>query len=113
MIAVQVSLMFCPPPIILFLNRHPLVAQYDLSALNRVAVGAAPLGPKAEEEFRERCPQAAMGQGMVSSITLSMMTSSLYPIPLPYSGTLTNRLRLCVASVGVSVRSVTSIVTER
>jgi acyl-CoA synthetase (AMP-forming)/AMP-acid ligase II len=37
------------PPIVLALAKHPLVDQFDLSALNYLGCGAAPLGADLEE----------------------------------------------------------------
>ncbi|KAG1697162.1 hypothetical protein DVH05_017547 [Phytophthora capsici] len=42
------------PPIIQFLAKHPLVDKYDLSSLNRLGSGAAPLGDKLVESVRNR-----------------------------------------------------------
>jgi len=51
------------PPIVMFLSKHPMVAKADLSSLNRVISGAAPLGPEMVEEFQNKNPNCAIGQG--------------------------------------------------
>ena len=42
------------PPILLFLAKHPLVGQYDLSSLQEVTSGAAPLGEDLAEAVVQR-----------------------------------------------------------
>ena len=42
------------PPIVLALAKHPIVAQYDLSALRMILSGAAPLGPAVATACAER-----------------------------------------------------------
>ena len=42
------------PPIVLFLAKHPEVAKYDLSSMNRVMTGAAPLGGDIVQAARDR-----------------------------------------------------------
>lgn len=37
-----------------FLAKHPLVAKYDLSSVQRALTGAAPLGDTVQEEFIEK-----------------------------------------------------------
>jgi acyl-CoA synthetase (AMP-forming)/AMP-acid ligase II len=43
-----------PPPIVLELSRHPLVAEYDLSRLGLILWGAAPMGEAVARSCRER-----------------------------------------------------------
>jgi acyl-CoA synthetase (AMP-forming)/AMP-acid ligase II len=43
-----------PPPIVLMLSQHPLVAEYDLSRLGLILWGAAPMGEAAARSCRER-----------------------------------------------------------
>ena len=42
------------PPLVLFLARHPVVGDYDLSSLRKVVCGAAPLSADTSEEFCKR-----------------------------------------------------------
>lgn len=44
------------PPIIVFLAKHPIVAKYDLSSLEVLGSGAAPLGQDLSEEVKKRIP---------------------------------------------------------
>lgn len=59
----RVNLCYLVPPIILFLNKHPMAAAADLSSLTRVASAAAPIGKEAIEEFCSRHKNCALGQG--------------------------------------------------
>ena len=45
------------PPIALFLAKHPLVEKYDLSRVEEVTCGAAPMGKGLEEALIKRMPQ--------------------------------------------------------
>ncbi|KAJ7527569.1 hypothetical protein O6H91_16G061100 [Diphasiastrum complanatum] len=51
------------PPIVLAIAKSPLVSSYDLSSVRLVLSGAAPLGKDLEDAFKEKLPQAALGQG--------------------------------------------------
>jgi acyl-CoA synthetase (AMP-forming)/AMP-acid ligase II len=56
------------PPILHFLAMHPLVASYDLSSLEAVGCGAAPLGSSLERKAAERLGcKVAQGFGMTES----------------------------------------------
>jgi len=44
------------PPLIVFTAKHPLVDAYDISSVDTVFVGAAPLGADVTNTFRERLP---------------------------------------------------------
>jgi acyl-CoA synthetase (AMP-forming)/AMP-acid ligase II len=61
------------PPIVLALARHPVVDRCDLSSLQVLASGAAPLGADLEQECSKRlgCP---VGQGYGMSETSPMIT---------------------------------------
>ena len=50
----QVSLLPLVPPIVIFLAKNPLVARYDLSSLEFVTSGAAPLSAEVEQQFLSR-----------------------------------------------------------
>jgi len=45
------------PPIVLFLAKHPLVDKYDLSSIEDVTCGAAPMGEGLEEALIKRMPK--------------------------------------------------------
>ncbi|KAG5667452.1 hypothetical protein PVAND_015432 [Polypedilum vanderplanki] len=46
--------MVAPPPIVLFLAKHPLVDQFNLSSLRYLTSGGAPLGKEVENEIKSR-----------------------------------------------------------
>jgi acyl-CoA synthetase (AMP-forming)/AMP-acid ligase II len=50
----RVTRAYVVPPIVLALAKHPLVDEYDLSALDTIFSGAAPLGPELIEACVER-----------------------------------------------------------
>jgi acyl-CoA synthetase (AMP-forming)/AMP-acid ligase II len=68
------------PPIALALAKHPAVDEHDLSSLQMVFSGAAPLGPELQEACSERlgCP-VSQGYGMTE---LSPLTHSI-PVGQP------------------------------
>ena len=60
----QVSMSYVVPPIIMFLNKHPMVAKADLSSLTRLVCGAAPIGPEMVDEFHQKHQNCYVGQGL-------------------------------------------------
>ncbi|KAF4139795.1 AMP-binding enzyme C-terminal domain [Phytophthora infestans] len=50
----KLDTVYVVPPIIQFLAKHPLVVKYDLSSLNRLASGAAPLGDELVDTVNNR-----------------------------------------------------------
>jgi len=58
----RINTAFLVPPIILALTKHPLVDDYDLSSLEWVGTGAAPVGGKVEQACAERLG-CTVGQG--------------------------------------------------
>ncbi|HEU0169488.1 MAG TPA: 4-coumarate--CoA ligase family protein [Chloroflexota bacterium] len=62
------------PPIVLALAKHPLVANYDLSALEVIMSGAAPLSAELEQEAGERIHTLVkQGYGMTELSPVSHM----------------------------------------
>ncbi|XP_055543015.1 uncharacterized protein LOC129728590 [Wyeomyia smithii] len=64
------------PPLMVFLAKHPLVDQYDLSSLMLVGCGAAPLSKEIEEMVQQRLPNIQLirtGYGM-SETSLGVLT---------------------------------------
>ena len=47
----------------LFLAKHPLVLEYDLSSLRDIICGAAPLSENIIEQVKKRLPQVNIRQG--------------------------------------------------
>lgn len=72
----KVNLTFVVPPMVLFLNKHPMVAKADLSSLTQVVSGAAPLGAEMVEEFHNKHPQCCIGQGYGMTETAPVITAN-------------------------------------
>ena len=77
------------PPILTFLARHPIVANYDLSALKIVFSGAAPLDGATQAALEARLPglRVSQGYGMTESSPVTnfvdprhRMTGSVGPL---------------------------------
>lgn len=72
----KVTMLVVPPPIILILNKHPLVKNYDLSSLRDVRAGAAPMGKEMEKEVKDRLKLQHISQnyGMTETTLGVLMT---------------------------------------
>jgi 4-coumarate--CoA ligase len=67
---------FIVPPVALALAKHPLVAQYDLSALRHVLSGAAPLGAPLSQALEARLgTRSEQGYGMTEMSPVSHLTA--------------------------------------
>uniref|UniRef100_A0A182FB05 Luciferin 4-monooxygenase n=1 Tax=Anopheles albimanus TaxID=7167 RepID=A0A182FB05_ANOAL len=70
----KVNLMTLVPPLMVFLAKHPMVDNYDLSSLMTLFCGAAPLSKEIEEQVRERLGVAFIRQGYgMSETTLGVL----------------------------------------
>eukprot|EP01121_Diplochlamys_sp_Union-15-3_P003271 TRINITY_DN1311_c0_g3_i2.p1 TRINITY_DN1311_c0_g3~~TRINITY_DN1311_c0_g3_i2.p1 ORF type:complete len:386 (-),score=51.61 TRINITY_DN1311_c0_g3_i2:491-1648(-) len=54
---------FSVPPILLMMNKSPIVKNYDLSSLSHVGSGAAPLSAEVQAEFEKKFPTSLVRQG--------------------------------------------------
>jgi acyl-CoA synthetase (AMP-forming)/AMP-acid ligase II len=95
------------PPIVLALAKHPAVAGYDLSALQAIGSGAAPLGPEIAEEASRRIGcRVGQGYGMTETSPVTHLvpqlaeTSRPGSVGLPIPGT---ECRLVDPATGVDV----------
>jgi acyl-CoA synthetase (AMP-forming)/AMP-acid ligase II len=59
----RVTVLVVPPPVMAALAGHPLVDAYDLSSVELVVSGGAPLGADLQRAVAARLPGAAVGQG--------------------------------------------------
>ncbi|KAK8095623.1 AMP-binding enzyme [Apiospora kogelbergensis] len=73
----RITSLNCVPPIVVALAKHPLVRKYDLSSLESIGSGAAPLSGEIAEEVSKLWPAGAMevrqGWGM-TEITCTAMS---------------------------------------
>eukprot|EP01097_Dermamoeba_algensis_P002986 TRINITY_DN2196_c0_g1_i1.p1 TRINITY_DN2196_c0_g1~~TRINITY_DN2196_c0_g1_i1.p1 ORF type:complete len:531 (+),score=129.71 TRINITY_DN2196_c0_g1_i1:45-1637(+) len=68
------------PPVALFLAKHPIVDKYDLSSLQEMLCGAAPLSSELEEEIRARLKVGILqGYGMTELSPCSTVRDSVGP----------------------------------
>ena len=70
-----VTFVFMVPPLMVFLAKHPLVANYDLSSIKELLCGAAPLSKDTQDAVYKRLPNIEtirQGYGM-SEMTLSTL----------------------------------------
>jgi acyl-CoA synthetase (AMP-forming)/AMP-acid ligase II len=58
-----VTVLVVPPPIVALLARHPLTDARDLSSLEMIVSGGAPLSAGLQRAVAERFPKASVGQG--------------------------------------------------
>ncbi len=70
--------LYIVPPVVLALAKHPLVDQYDLSSLDLIVSGAAPLGPDLTRACAHRLGcEVAQGYGMTELSPVSHMSREL------------------------------------
>lgn len=50
----QISRLIVPPPVYLFMLKHPLTKQYDLSFIKEMRSGAAPMGKNVERDLKDQ-----------------------------------------------------------
>jgi acyl-CoA synthetase (AMP-forming)/AMP-acid ligase II len=73
---------FVAPPIVLALAKHPVVDQFDLTALEQVFSGAAPLSAELAEEAGKRLnAEVVQGYGMTELSPVSHLTPPGYYKP--------------------------------
>ena len=72
----RVTVIAVPPPVLAALARDPAVSRYDVSAVEAVVSGGAPVSPELQAEAAGRFPGAMIGQGY--GLT---ETSAVIPVP--------------------------------
>jgi acyl-CoA synthetase (AMP-forming)/AMP-acid ligase II len=72
----RVTVLAVPPPVLAALARDPAVSGYDLSSLELIVSGGAPLGGELQQRAADRFPGAVVGQGYG-------MTETAATIPVP------------------------------
>lgn len=72
----QVTRLYAVPPIILALAKHPIVDSYDLSSLQVIFSGAAPLGAEVEQEAARRLGVSVVqGYGLTETSPVTHATT--------------------------------------
>ena len=83
----KVTSAYLVPPIVLGLAKHPMVDNYDLSSLNFVTSGAAPLSPAVATECAERVGCVVkQGYGLTETSPVTHFTPRQGPIKLKAVG---------------------------
>ena len=73
----QIHCLYLVPPIITFLAKSPLVANYDLTSIDTIISGAAPLGKDLTNAVRERLPTVvAVGQGIYNYLLYRLLVDN-------------------------------------
>ncbi|XP_055373680.1 uncharacterized protein LOC129607016 [Condylostylus longicornis] len=73
----SVQLAFMVPPLMVFLAKHPMIDNYDLSSLVGLMSGAAPLSKDVEDAVKERIGISIIRQGYgLSESTLSLLAQN-------------------------------------
>ncbi|XP_030036602.2 4-coumarate--CoA ligase 1-like [Manduca sexta] len=86
----KVNVLIAVPPIVVFLAKAPIVEKYDLSSVNVVWCGAAPLSPETINEALKRMPSCLgifQAYGMTeTSLAATQDVSEETALPKPGSG---------------------------
>jgi acyl-CoA synthetase (AMP-forming)/AMP-acid ligase II len=80
----RVTMLAVPPPVMAALAGHPMVDAFDLSSLELVVSGGAPLGADLQRAVAARFPNAAVGQGWgltETSVGVTMPDRRLGTVP--------------------------------
>lgn len=79
----KITFLHVVPPLMVFLAKNSLVEKYDLSSVQEISCGAAPLGKEVEEMVRRRfnveCVRQAYGMTETTLATLAMPVNALHP----------------------------------
>ncbi|CAH9135857.1 unnamed protein product [Cuscuta epithymum] len=75
----RVTYLPASPPLVVALAKSDLVTKYDLSSLEMVACGGAPLGKEAAESFMARYPGVVVLQGFGMTETSGSVTGMISP----------------------------------
>ena len=61
----QITVLYCVPAVITGMTKSPLVSQYDLSSIQRVICGGAPLSRETELQFKQVIGAGTIQQGII------------------------------------------------
>ena len=75
------------PPLIIFLAKHPLVDSYNLSSLDQIMSGAAPLGGELVKAVKDRvgCRLVRQGYGLTETSPVTHIMPEFYGLSKPDS----------------------------
>ena len=92
------SVIAVPPPVFAALARDPAAGGYDLSSLELIISGGAPLSPELQEAMAARFPGAAVGQGygLTETTAVICLPARRPTCPAPQAGS--PRTRKCAWS---------------
>jgi acyl-CoA synthetase (AMP-forming)/AMP-acid ligase II len=101
----RITVLAVPPPIAAFLARHPAVAGRDLSSLELVAVGGAPLPESVHRALAARLPGCvvAQGWGLTETTASVCVPDRLRPSPPGTVGRLIPNTELMVVDLDTGV----------
>ena len=81
----KMTMMHLVPPLVIFLAKHPLVDNYDLSSVRTILSGAAPLGKDTEAAFSQRTGVVDLRQGQLQASSLIFCLSFSLTLSLSLS----------------------------
>ena len=83
----QINVGHLVPPLILFLAKHPLIDSYNLSSLEQIMSGAAPLGGELVTATKERigCRTVRQGYGLTETSPVSHIMPDFFSVSKPDS----------------------------
>jgi acyl-CoA synthetase (AMP-forming)/AMP-acid ligase II len=82
---VQVNIAHLVPPIVLFLAKHPMVDEYDLSKLEEIFSGAAPLGKDLSELVKQRLPNLKIVRYSLFFLSMGCLSARCVPAAQRYA----------------------------
>lgn len=95
----KISIAHIVPPLVVFLAKHPLVVNYDITSINDIMTGAAPLGGDVVKAASERtqCQLIRQGYGLTETSPVTHLMPRHLGMQIPSS------VGHCVRSVEVKI----------
>ena len=81
------------------LSKYPKVAEYDLSSVDTILCGAAPLSAKVEQSVKEKLKLSHIHQGRVNRLFGPLPTCTLWFLGMQYCSTMCQLSQFVVSSV--------------
>ncbi len=77
----QATLLALPPPVALQISKDPTVANYDISSLQEVLIGAAPVAPSVIDDLMKKVGIKYVRQGLYfENILYLVLHNAPFPI---------------------------------